>query len=119
MGSLVEQVQDSLDHHTEELTSLRRDLESALSDRLADVHVAIEAANVGSAGGLRDLEERVVRRDEEVAELREVLAALDSGMGHLRAEIADVKVATEKAVAAPAEAANEQGRPRRTGRKTG
>ncbi len=83
------------------LESLRQELRVGLSEGLAEVRSAAPAT--ASDRRLEALEQRLERSDDEMADLGELHAALDMGLGALRTEIADVRGAVKKVVGDQAE----------------
>lgn len=122
----VDERLDALDDTSE---AQRQDLQAALRDAMADVR-AVATVPADITDRLHALEQRATRAGAEVAELGELHAALDAGLGTLRSEIADVRSAVKRVADGQADlgdrletyvraslAPDEQAKGRRSGRK--
>lgn len=94
LTSLERQVRDSVEGSPKAIESLRRDTQRALHDGLSEVRMAITAQASESAVRLDALETAAAEGDSEVDDLYDFHAALDTGMGQLRSELARVSAAT-------------------------
>ena len=94
VAALEEKVDDVAARLETALESQRRELQEGLREGLADVLSAVPSgpAAAGSDDGrLRTLERQLQQSRTEVADLNELHAALDAGLGALRAELGDVR----------------------------
>ncbi len=76
------------------LDAQRKELQDGLQKGLADVLAAVPPASAPAEnvdGRLRAMEKQVRQGQAEVSELNELHAALDAGLGELRAELGDVR----------------------------
>ena len=94
LAVVEEKVDEATTRLAKALESQRRQLEDGLREGLADVRSAIPRAPAPAEdvdGRLRAMEKQVRQGQAEVSELNELHAALDAGLGSLRAEIGEVR----------------------------
>lgn len=72
---------------------LRHDLDRA-SDEVGRLRQSVDALGSGDVERIEAVEKAVAAREAEVADLYDFHAALDAGMGELRAELANIRRAT-------------------------
>jgi hypothetical protein len=94
LAAVEDRVDEASTRLAKALESQRRELQDGLQKGLADVLAAVPPAPPAAQdhdARFRTLERQVQQSRNEVAELNELHAALDAGLGVLRAEIGDVR----------------------------
>jgi chromosome segregation ATPase len=94
LQSLSRQLEEAAARLPEALDALRSELQADLAAAVADVRTSVPEPTTGDAGRIDALEKAAAERDAEVADLLDYHAALDSGLGELRTELAKVVAAT-------------------------
>ena len=98
VAAVEAKVDETADRLSRALEAQRQELQDGLQKGLADVLAAVPPAPEDYDARFRALERQVHQSRGEVSELNELHAALDAGLGTLRAEIGDVRMALSRVV---------------------
>ncbi|HET7719236.1 MAG TPA: hypothetical protein VFK43_04660, partial [Acidimicrobiales bacterium] len=98
VAAVEAKVDETANRLSRALEAQRQELQDGLQKGLADVMAAVPPAPEDYDARFRALERQVHQSRGEVSELNELHAALDAGLGTLKAEIGDVRMALSRVV---------------------